>query len=259
MKIREAKSIDKNFVLDFCKNTFSWGDYIKDVWDYWIKEKNLYVIEKEIPVGICHAFFLNNQVWIEGIRIKNSFRRQGLASKLVTHVESIAKIKNIQLALMLIDAENSSSLSMAKNLNYKIAETWNFYSLTSKLTKNPIVKFGNILKNTSFSYYVKSWRWFPLNDKISESLANENKIIYSDNSGDVSFAILTDSEHFDKTLIVTLHVGSKENTLDLLSYLQNFGFKHNYSRIQILTKEILPELRNLEYRISFHLMKKFLD
>ncbi len=259
MKIREAKQTDKNLVLDFCKNTFSWGDYIKDVWDYWIEEKNLYVIEKETTVGLCHAFFSNNQVWIEGIRIKNSFRRQGLASKLVTHVESIAKINNINFALMLIDAENSSSLSMAKNLNYQIVETWKFYSLTSKLTKNPIVKFDNILKNIPFSYYIKSWRWLPLNNKILESLANEKRIIYSDKSNDVSFAILTDSEHFDNTLIVTLHVGSKENTLDLLSYLQNFGFKHNYSRIQILTKENLPKLRNLEYRISFHLMQKSLN
>lgn len=259
MKIREAKSTDKNLVLDFCKNTFLWGDYIKDVWDYWIKEKNVYVIVKDIPVGICHAFFSNNQVWIEGIRIKNSCRRQGLASKLVTHIESLANIKNITLALMLIDMENSSSLSMAKNLNYKIAETWKFYSVTSKLTKNPIVKFGNILQNNPFTYYVKSWRWLPLNDNISEYLANENKIIYSDKSGDVSFAILTDSEHFEKTLIVTLHAGSKKNTLDLLLYLQNFGFDHNYARIQILTKETLPELRNLEHRISFHLMQKSLD
>ena len=31
---------DKKAVLDFCKNTFSWGDYINDVWDYWILEGN---------------------------------------------------------------------------------------------------------------------------------------------------------------------------------------------------------------------------
>ena len=259
MKIRNAKPTDKNFVLEFCKNTFSWGDYIKDVWDYWLKEKNLYVIEKEIPIGICHALFSKDQVWIEGIRIKNSFRRQGLASKLVSHIESIAKKKQIQLAFMLIDTENFSSLSMAKNLNYKILETWKFYSLTSRPTKNYSVKLGNILKNFPFPFYVKSWRWLSLNNKILKRLSNKNKIIYSDNSGDVSFAILTDSEHFEKTLIVTLHSGSKKNSLDLFSYLQNFGFKHNYTRIQILTKEILPELKNLEYRISFHLMRKSLN
>lgn len=259
MRIRKAKPTDKNLVLEFCKNTFSWGDYIKDVWDHWIEEENVFVIEKEIPIGICHAFFSNNQVWIEGIRIKHLFRRQGLASKLITHVESIANKKGIKLSSMLIDTENSSSLFMAKKLNYKVAETWRFYSLIPESTQNHNVKFGNILKNNSFLYYVKSWRWLPLNDKILESLTNENKIIYSDKYDDVSFAILTDSEHFKKTMIVTLHAGPKKNTLDLFSYLKNFGFKHNYIRIQILTKEVLPEYSNLEHKISFYLMKKSLD
>jgi hypothetical protein len=69
MVIREATSSDKLPILKFCTNTFSWGDYIKDVWKYWFSEGNLLVIEKNIPIGICHALFLKNQVWIEGIRI----------------------------------------------------------------------------------------------------------------------------------------------------------------------------------------------
>ena len=89
--IRSAINSDKFSIFDFCKNTFSWGDYIQDVWDYWLSEGNLLLIEKQYPVGICHAFFSKNQVWIEGIRINSNFRRQGLASELVKYVESLAK------------------------------------------------------------------------------------------------------------------------------------------------------------------------
>jgi uncharacterized protein VirK/YbjX len=96
-------------------------------------------------------------------------------------------------------------------------------------------------------------------DEILESLISNKKIIYSDEYGDASFAILTDSEHFEKTLIVTLHAGSEKNNHILISYLQNFAFKNNYHRIQILTKEILSKLPNLEHRISFNLMQKSLD
>ena len=45
MELREATSSDKTQVLDFCKNTFSWGDYIAEVWDFWIKEGNLLVTD----------------------------------------------------------------------------------------------------------------------------------------------------------------------------------------------------------------------
>ena len=42
MKIRDANNSDKNTVFEFCKNTFSWGDYIQDVWDFWIDEGGLF-------------------------------------------------------------------------------------------------------------------------------------------------------------------------------------------------------------------------
>jgi len=69
---------------------------------------------------------------------------------------------------------------------------------------------------------------------------------------------MTDSEHFDKTLIVTLFSGSQNNTLDLVSYIQNYGAEKNYKKIQILTKEKLPFLNTLEYKITFNLMQNFL-
>ena len=62
----------------------------------------------------------------------------------------------------------------------------------------------------------------------------------------------------EKTLVVTLHAGSNNNTCNLISYLQNYGYENKYNRIQILTLDILSELAGLEYRISFNLMQKLL-
>ena len=45
MEIREANISDKNSVLKFCKNTFSWGDYIEKVWSSWLDEGNLFLFE----------------------------------------------------------------------------------------------------------------------------------------------------------------------------------------------------------------------
>ena len=60
------------FILKFCKNTFSWGDYIKDVWDYWLNDGNLFVIQKDVSRWYLPWCILsNNQLWIEGIRINS--------------------------------------------------------------------------------------------------------------------------------------------------------------------------------------------
>ena len=259
MEIREAKSSDKLHILKFCKDTFSWGDYIKDVWDYWLSERNLLVIEKNIPIGLCHAIFSKNQVWIEGIRINLDFRRQGLASKLIKRVESLANQKQIPISLMLIDTENSPSLLMAQNLGYQTHQTWNFYSLLPQENKSHKIFFGNVIQNNEFSHYVKSWRWVPLDKKTLSKLNSKNCIVYSKKGKNQAIAILEDSEHFEKTLIVTLFAGSHSNTMNIISFLQNFGFEKKYHRLQILTKETLPESRNLEHRISFHLMQKLLS
>ena len=258
MMIREANDLDKIPILKFCKDTFSWGDYVDQVWDSWLSEGNLFLFEKQFPVGICHAFFSEDQIWIEGIRIDPNFRRQKIASELVKNAELIGKEKGISFSFMLIDAENTSSLSMANSLDYDIFQTWNFYSLMPKRNLNYDVHFEKSLNRQLYSHYVKSWRWLPIDDTTLSKFYEQNKIVKSYVDGETSIAILTDSEHFDKTLIVTLFSGSQNTTLQIISFLQNYGMKEKYERIQILTKEQLPLFDLLEHRISFHLMKKSL-
>ena len=256
--IRKASALDKIPILKFCKDTFSWGDYIDQVWDFWLTEGNLFIFEKQFPVGVCHAFFSDDQLWIEGIRIDPNFRRQKIASKLVKHAESAGKEKNISNSFMLIDTENISSLSMANDLDYSIFQTWNYYSLLPKKNSNYDIQFEKSLNHQSYSHYVKSWRWLPIDNAVLSTFYKQNKIISSNIDGRSSIAILTDSEHFDKTLIVTLFSGSENTTLQVISFLQNHGVEKNYERIQILTKEQLPFFDSLEHKISFHLMKKSL-
>jgi GNAT superfamily N-acetyltransferase len=257
--IRDVNALDKVQVLQFCKDTFSWGDYIDQVWDFWLSEGHLFLFEKQFPVGFCHAFYSKDQIWIEGIRIDPNFRRQKIASNLVTHAESIGKEKNVSFSYMLIDTENISSLSMAKSLDYHIFQTWNFYSLMPKKNSNYDVSFEKFLNRQFYSHYVKSWRWLPIDNSTLSMFYDQNKIIKSTINDKDSIAIITDSEHFNKTLIVTLFSGSQNTTLQVISFLQNYGIEKNYERIQILTKEYLPLFDSLEYRISFHLMKKSLD
>ena len=117
MEIREANISDKNSVLKFCKNTFSWGDYIEKVWSSWLDEGNLFLFEKQSPVGICHAFYSENQIWIEGIRIDPKHRREMIASKLVTYAESIGKKNQKLFSYMLIDTQNKNSI---ENSNFEL-------------------------------------------------------------------------------------------------------------------------------------------
>jgi len=259
MEIREAKISDKNSILKFCKNTFSWGDYIEKVWSSWLEEGSLFLFEKKSPVGICHAFYSQNQIWIEGIRIDPNHRREMIASKLVIHAESIGKKNQKLFSYMLIDTENKNSISMADSLNYEKFQTWNYYSLIPKKNSNFKIEFEKSSSIDIFDFYVDSWRWIKTNEKLLNNLSSQKKIIKSNLNGKISAAIIGNYKHIDNTLIVTLFSGSSDTLSNILSYLQNFGFENNYERIQILTNQKLESFDSLEYKISFYLMKKFLD
>ena len=255
--IREATSLDRISVLKFCKDTFSWGDYVSQVWDFWLSEGNLLLFEERSPVGICHVFSSKDQIWIEGIRVDKNFRRKKVASNLVSHAELIGRENYALYSYMLIETQNSSSLSMANSLNYDIYQTWKFYSLLPKQNSNySSISFDASLRPEDNLYFVKSWRWIPIDKNTFSILSKQKNIIESKINHKKSIAILSDSEHFEKTLIVTLFAESTDTAFCILSFLQNYGMKKNYRRIQILTKENLPRFDSLDHKISFHLMKK---
>ena len=258
MKIREANISDKNSVLKFCKNTFSWGDYIEKVWSSWIDEGNLFLFEKKSPVGICHAFYSENQIWVEGIRIDPKHRREKIASKLVTYAESIGKKNQKSFSYMLIDTENKNSISMATSLNYDTLETWNYYSLNPKKNSNFKIEFTKSVDSEIFTFFVDSWRWIKTTKQILTDLSSQNKIIQSNLNGKKTTAIIGNYKHIDNTLIVTLSPGSFDTLSNVLFYLQNFAFENTYERIQILTNKKLEFFDDLDYKISFYLMKKSL-
>lgn len=266
MELRKAKSSDKNEVLEFCKTTFSWGDYISDVWDNWMLEGDLLVLtENSIPVAICHCSINDEQLWIEGIRVNRNLRRKGFAKRLVQESEFIAKNNNCKISQMLIAINNHKSLDLASSLTYKKNEIWNFYSfLPMKINYKINVKFAtNDKLKTDFifsytSYYVKSWRWLRLTNANFKSLIDEKKILYSEHQGTITaLAIFTKSDHFKNTLMLTLVFGNENGIKEILSYIQNYAAQTNIERIQILTKlKNLPKINTLEKKLSFYLMKK---
>ena len=267
MIIRPAVPNDKNHVLNFCQNTFSWGDYISDVWNYWLSEGNFLVADiQEIPVGICHAAIIKDeQVWIEGIRIDENFRRKGFAKSLVQASEEIGRKNNCKSSLMLIAESNSDSLKMASSLGYEKENLWFYYSLLPKKhSKESNVSF--VFRNTriintilsKFPYFIKSWRWSPsTKNEIFNLIQHKNIILCQKNQEIESGAIMTTSEHFEKTALVTITFGNQLGLKEIFSFLQNYFYVKNFKRIQILTYlDSFPKFEGLENKISFYLMKK---
>jgi len=266
--IRNALPSDKKIILDFCKSTFSWGDYIHHVWDDWLDEGNFFVLtEHRRPVAICHAFIIKNAklLWIEGIRVDPNHRQKGYAKKLVTKAESVAKKNGCTLSLMLIESKNFKSLKLVAKLYYTRKEKWYYYFLAPK--KHSSINAQQVKSAKEITgylvdseFYIKSWRWLPLDTETISSLIKQKKIIISKGQNRIdSLGIITESDHFEKTMMLTLIYTTKPGIKKILPYIQNLTYEKKFERIQILTTKQLPSYPDLAKRLTFYHMTKKLN
>ena len=213
MIIRKANNNDKDKVLEFCKNTFSWGDYIHTVWDSWLNDpfgllltlETSDINKKLQPVAISHIMRCpNNFLWIEGIRVNQNYRKQGLASFLLKHMidlgikwgnveaNAIVSYNNVPSQKMfekhgfskLFDfvyyninlkrelGETSLSNSIKEEIRLKVPNINDIYSISAFLKRSQIYKYCK-------RRYFNSWKFYILDNSYHflSFLINNNKLL----------------------------------------------------------------------------------
>ena len=125
--VRKACGSDREAVFKFCEKTWSWGDYIPEVWDKWLKEKSGRVFIATIdgvPVGITHlSIDKPHEVWLGGARTDPNYRRMGVATAITKKCLDYAKRKGAKVARLTTESDNIAAQAVIKKLGFKpIAE-----------------------------------------------------------------------------------------------------------------------------------------
>ncbi len=157
LKVRRAKRSDRDSILRFCTNTFSWGDYIDRVFDNWYREPNgkLFVAVKGNrnnhlpsnrekasihinnssargePIALSHAVLGPDKahLWIEGIRVDSNNRRQKVATTLMDKMLQYGKRQGAIEASAIISANNQASKSLFNSMGFSIISKWRYYNI----------------------------------------------------------------------------------------------------------------------------------
>ena len=107
-------------MLAFCKDTWSWGDYIEYTWDDWLHNPDgrLFVATVNGQVaGIVHVRMLTAiDAWLQGLRVAPQFRRQGLAEELNNAALLEAMQRGAKYVRLLIGSDNTASIRVAGRL-----------------------------------------------------------------------------------------------------------------------------------------------
>lgn len=121
--VREARAQDKQAIVSFCQNTFSWGDYIADVYDQWVSDENgfaLVGLVDEQPAALIHVAFLDLAVaWIEGMRVHPDFRKLGVGSIVEARARQLASERGCRVARLVTGMKNIAAQGMLAKLGYQ--------------------------------------------------------------------------------------------------------------------------------------------
>jgi GNAT superfamily N-acetyltransferase len=253
-KFRIATVHDKDYVLDFCKNTFSWGDYIDRVWDIWISELNsiflVAVVNEnniEKPIAISHGILIPEKiVWIEGIRVDTKYRSRKLATNMSLHILDYARKNGAIYSSAIVSINNEPSKALMEKLGFKVISKWSYLTIkpivllpelnnfiidnstTTKVANlnqyQQVLNFlnqSNIFKSSG-KKFVNSWRWYDLTDDRLRMMINNRQVIILVNNDNNK-----DNDNNDENL-------EKEKKLRGIAIIDKEGYWNNQNIFQIV-------------------------
>ncbi|MBS3938755.1 MAG: GNAT family N-acetyltransferase [Peptococcaceae bacterium] len=121
-ELRPARAADKAAILEFCQQTFSWGDYIHHVYDEWLADPNgdmTVATVDGVPVALARIRYLSStEAWFEGLRVNPAFRRHGMGHAIAQYNQARAISRGIVVGRAFISATNIASQNLSSGMGF---------------------------------------------------------------------------------------------------------------------------------------------
>lgn len=241
--VRPANADDKDAVLAFCQKTFSWGDYIAEVWDEWLantRGKIFVAVVDDKPIGMIHAAFLRDGVaWMEGMRVHPKYRRIGAASAMDAAARAYALESGAMLARLATAESNRAAQKTLAAQGYTQAAQYGEWLAPSTRARVNSVASSDDLPEIFVRWHAVSnaivanpeWRWERLDDAALSEIQREGKIRVHRNG----FAILRDVFDISGNEVI-LHalVGADDAMLALARSVRAEAKYRGFRRVQAM-------------------------
>jgi len=124
LDVRDARPADIDDVAGFATETWDGWDYVPDIWEDWLGEGTTLVAEYEGEVvGTVHATERGDEAWLEGLRVAEEHRREGVGSRLTeAALERIAEEGTSVVRCVVFD-DNDAAVELLNELGFERVTT----------------------------------------------------------------------------------------------------------------------------------------
>ncbi|MGZ8754058.1 MAG: N-acetyltransferase family protein [Acidimicrobiia bacterium] len=129
MIIRPARPEDKAAIAAFTTDTFSWGDYVADVFDSWLENPHgqMLVAENQSGdvIGMARVSMLSaSEAWIQAARVHSDHRRQGVGGRLTHAGEAWAVERGALVIRLLTEDWNEAAQRQVEKSAFRLVARW---------------------------------------------------------------------------------------------------------------------------------------
>lgn len=254
--IRDALEADRIPILSFCANTFTWGDYIDQVWDLWFHNKHSRMLVADsngMQVGLAHVTSCpdSQSVWLEGVRVHPSYRRSKIASRLIDEMLKFGLENGAADAHAIVAKDNIGSQRMMGKAGFAAISEWSYYATSSKLARKPstarlaspddldaVMQYleTSRIYAQSAKKYVRSWHWYTLDRAALQELVNEGRVVVSGKPV-AGISVINKQGYWNrKNILQIVYLDSHDASIlcDLLGFVTNLYVDRKYERLHVL-------------------------
>lgn len=283
IRVRKARSSDREAVFKICEKTWSWGDYIPKVWDQWLRDKDSRVFVATIdgvPVGITQlSLDKPHEVWLRAARTDPNHRQMGVATAITKKCLQHAKREGAKVARLVTETDNVAAQAVVKKLGFQpVAEfaemkTENVVQSESKNSKwagrNEMESLWSYLQESetyrkAAGLYTVLYHWFSLEKGDLERFVEQRKAIVHRKGGEIDGLMLIEdapAREWHANTMQTCYIDGDYNSVyETAKFLQNhcyalgvkkiYGFTPNHKPVTEALEELgfeMPEAISIVY------------
>jgi GNAT superfamily N-acetyltransferase len=243
VNIRIATPKDKENILSVCSKIWKGNDYIFNVIDEWLKNKDSYFFVLEYNGKVTHFERLRIQSgadgWMEGLRGDPDYRGKGLAKKLSQYIIDFSKDKGLKVLRAATYFKNDISIKLTREMGFSVNfdfifgwkkieenETESYPKEPIQLIKSDLPKIMNFMNNSDtfkngYNKFITNGWYYEKHSEKAWSMELEQGKIYTLNPDSLdSLLLLNKSNNDGKRYVITFLEGDDKSRDALLNFAE---------------------------------------
>ncbi len=140
--VRDLTIDDHEQVRELSATIWDGNDYVGETFPRWIEREDAFVYgifdgTDLIAVATLDQVSGTKIAWVEGLRVKDSYRGQGLATRLVHHIVEQAKSMGIEILWYATGSRNEASQLVAENTGFTLATRVGYAGFEAPYPQHP--------------------------------------------------------------------------------------------------------------------------